>query len=511
MQLRFRHIARNVLSSWLATAANMAVGFFLSPFIVHRLGNAAYGVWVLSISSVNYLALLDLGMRSSVLRFVSRERATGNHAGASEALSAALWVRVQISAAVLLLAGVLAWFFPVIFRIPPELAHTSQVSVMLIGFTTAIGMCVGVFGGVLSALNRYDLQTGVTLTQLALRVGGVILALSKGWGLIGIASVELVAAVVGNSLLLGVALKYYPELKVRLSRPTREILRALWSYSFYVFLQTVAIQLVYQTDNLVAGSFVSASAVTFYAIGNSLCRYTDQFAGSMGMTFVPAASTYDAANHPDKLRTLYRLGTQAMLAVSLPILVTLLVRGRTFIGLWMGPQYAQQSGTVLTFLAIALLFSLANNPAGAIAMGTDRHKFVARWALVEGISNLTLSVILVHYMGIYGIALGTMLPSLFIHLLIWPGYISRILGISRFEIFVKVWGKIFAAALPFAAASYFVDRTFTTHSISVFFLQTIVMLPVFVLLLLLVFREEFRDYVLPALRSRLPGRKAAAA
>jgi peptidoglycan biosynthesis protein MviN/MurJ (putative lipid II flippase) len=141
-------------------------------------------------------------------------------------------------------------------------------------------------------------------------------------------------------------------------------------------------------------------------------------------------------------------------------------------------------------------------------MGTDRHKFVARWALVEGISNLTLSVILVHYMGIYGIALGTMLPSLFIHLLIWPGYISRILGISRFDIFVRVWGKMFAAALPFAAASYFVDRTFPAHSLSSFFLQTIVLLPVFLLLLLLVFRDEFRDHLLPALRSRMPGRKA---
>ena len=68
MQLRLRHIARNVFSNWFVTAANMAVGFFLAPFIVHRLGNAAYGVWVLAVSSVNYLSLLDLGMRSSVLQ-----------------------------------------------------------------------------------------------------------------------------------------------------------------------------------------------------------------------------------------------------------------------------------------------------------------------------------------------------------------------------------------------------------------------------------------------------------
>ncbi len=60
---------------------------FLAPFVVHRLGNVAYGVWVLAISSVGYLNLLDLGMRSSVIRFVSKGNTTQDHEGASEALS----------------------------------------------------------------------------------------------------------------------------------------------------------------------------------------------------------------------------------------------------------------------------------------------------------------------------------------------------------------------------------------------------------------------------------------
>ncbi len=511
MQLRFRHIFRNALSSWLATAANMAVGFFLSPFIVHRLGNAAYGVWVLSISSVNYLALLDLGMRSSVLRFVSKERTVGNHVGASDTFSAALWVRLQISVAVLLLSGLLAALFPILFRIPPDLAHTSRIAVMIIGTTTATGMCLGVFGGVLSAVNRYDVQTGVTLAQLAIRVTGVVLALSHGWGLIGIACAELVAAVFGGNLLVLFARRLYPELRIRLARPTREVLKPLWSYSFYVFVQTVALQLIYQTDNLVVGSFVSAAAVTFYAIGNSLCRYTDQFAGAMSMTFVPAASTFDAGGNMDKLQNLYRIGTRSILIVSMPLLVTLLTRGRTFIRLWMGAQYAGPSGTVLIILATALLFGLANNTAGAVSMGTDRHKFVARWALVEGVSNLTLSIILVHFFGIYGVAIGTLIPSLFIHLVIWPGFTARMLSISRADIMIRTWGVVYAAALPFALASFFVDRHFAVHNVAAFIAQTVGLLLVFLATLLIVFREEFRSQVLPALQSRLRGKRTVAA
>lgn len=480
----------------------MAVGFLLAPFIVHHLGNAAYGVWVLSISSVNYLGLLDLGMRSSVLRFVSREHTRGDHDRASEALSAALWVRVQISVAVLVLSATLAWLFPVIFKIPPDLASTSRISVLIIGVTTSVGMCLGVFGGVVSALNRYDLQTGVTLLQLVVRVSGVVFVLWKGWGLIGIASSEFLAALVGNILLVTVARRIYPQLRVRLHRPQREMLRALWSYSFYVFIQTIAIQLVYQTDNLIVGSFLSASAVTFYAIGNSLCRYTDQFVGSMAMTYVPAASSFDAAGDSGKLQSLYRVGTRAAMAVSLPILVTLLLRGRTFIGLWMGPQYSGPSGTVLILLATALLFSLSNGTAGAIAMGTDRHKFVARWAITEGFINLALSVILVHFMGIAGVALGTLIPSLVIHVIVWPGYIAKLLGLSRLYVMTRIWGVMFLAAAPFALASAAVNHLFVPHSILAFFLQTFALLPIFFATVSVVFRNEVRTWLLPMLRAR---------
>ncbi len=47
-------------------------------------------------------------MQSSVLRFVSKGHTKGDHQGASDAISAALWVRLQISALALLLSAGLA-------------------------------------------------------------------------------------------------------------------------------------------------------------------------------------------------------------------------------------------------------------------------------------------------------------------------------------------------------------------------------------------------------------------
>jgi O-antigen/teichoic acid export membrane protein len=479
----------------------MAVGFFLSPFILHSLGVVAFGVFVLANSVVAYLSLLDLGMQSSVLRFVSKGHTKGDHKGASEAISAALWVRLQISALALLLSLGLAVVFPYVFKVPADLADDARKAILLIGVTTALTMSMGVVGGVISALNRYDLQNYVNLMQTAIRALGVVFVLRTGHGIVAIALSELLATVVGNLLLVWIARRLYPELRIQLKKPKPETLRQIWSYSFYAFLTTIAVQLVYQTDNLVVGHFISASAVALFAIANNLCRYATQVVSSMGGTFVPAASTYEAAGDTASLLMLYKNGTRATLMISLPILITFIVRGPSFIGLWMGPEYAHSSGTVLIILSIALFFSYANRTAGAIAFGVEKHKTTALWSIGEGVANFALSILLVHWYGIYGVAIGTLVPSLVVQVILWPRYISKLVGLTSFEVIWHVWLPMLLASIPFAIASCAINILAPAHSLAVFFLQVFTTLPIFFLTVALVFRVYVRSQILPRVRS----------
>ena len=501
MQLRVRQIARNVLFNWLGTFAIMAVGFFLAPFILHRLGNVVYGVWVLANAAIGYLRLLDLGMQSSVLRFVSKGHTQGDHQASSDAISAALWVRLQIGALVLLLSAILAFFFPILFKVPPELASDARKAIFLIGLNAAISMSVGVVGGVLSALNRYDLANYVIFTQTAVRVVGVVWLLRSGHGIVAIALCDLVSSTVGNAFMLYIARKIYPELRIQFKKPKKETLQQIWSYSWYAFLTSIAVQLVYQSDNLVVGAFVSVSAVTFYGIANTLCNYTTQIVGSMGNTFVPAASTYEAAGDSASLLGLYKNGTRATLMISLPILVTLIVRGPSFIGLWMGPQYAKSSGAVLIILASALFFSFANRTASSIAFGIEKHKTMAIWSIGEGVANLALSITLAHWYGIYGVALGTLIPSLIVQVVLWPRHISKLVGLSGFEVVCRIWTPMFLSSIPFALVSYLVNVHFPPRNLAIFFLQVLATLPIFFITVALIFRTYVRSQILPKVRS----------
>jgi O-antigen/teichoic acid export membrane protein len=501
LQARVWQIAKSVVSNWFATAATLSVGFFLAPFVVHHLGDVAYGVWVLAVSTVNYLAILDLGMASSVVRFVSKGHATKDHEASSEVLSAVLWVRLQISALLLILSGVLSAIFPLVFKVPPSLAVDAREAILIIGITATISMSFGVFSSTLSALNRYDLRGYVTLIQLAIRVIGVVAVLLKGHGIVAIALCELISSLVGNGLLVLIVRRIYPELSIRLGKPKKAVLRKIWAYSFYAFLDTVAVQLVYQSDNLVVGAFIAASAVTFYSIGNSLCRYTSQIISAMTRTFTPAASMYEAEGNMSSLRSLYSNGTRATMTVALPIALTLIIRGGSFIGVWMGPQYSKVSGTVLAILATALLFSLQNSTAASVAFGIEKHKEIARWAIGEAIANFTLSIILAHIFGIYGVAIGTLVPNLVVNLVLWPRYVSQLVDVSMTEVIWKVWGPVYLSAVPFAIASYFVDVFFPVHHMVMFFLQTMALLPVFFISIGLMFRENVKRLVLPRVKS----------
>ena len=224
---------------------------------------------------------------------------------------------------------------------------------------------MGVFGGVLVALHRYDLTSAVSILQTCARAAGIVYLLRSGHGILALALWDLCNSVLANAALIFFCFHVYPSLKIVFGSPGRATLAKLWNYSLWAFLINVAIQVTYYTDNLVVGVFLSPGAVTLYAIGGLLIAYARQIVNSMTTTFTPLASSFEAEGRYDNLRRLVIHGTRAALIVSLPIEVALFFRGHTFIRLWMGEQYAGPSGTVMKILLLSVVIASANTTGEA--------------------------------------------------------------------------------------------------------------------------------------------------
>jgi O-antigen/teichoic acid export membrane protein len=179
-----------------------------------------------------------------------------------------------------------------------------------------------------------------------------------------------------------------------------------------------------------------------------------------------------------------------MLGLVFPIALALIFRGRTFISIWMGPQYGLVSETVLQILMISLFFSMADSTAGAVMMAIDKHKPVARWAVYEAVLNLGLSIILVRRVGLYGVAWGTSISMAFTHIAFWPRYVRKTLGVSSVAYMWEGWGKISVCAIPFGLVCYMAERYWHPSNLPIFFLQIIVTLPVYGICVAFMFRRE---------------------
>src|SRR5947208_3387328 len=65
----------NVVWNLLAVSIMLVSGLFLSPYIVRKIGESAFGVWSLVFSIIEYYWLLDLGFRSATLKYAAHYRA----------------------------------------------------------------------------------------------------------------------------------------------------------------------------------------------------------------------------------------------------------------------------------------------------------------------------------------------------------------------------------------------------------------------------------------------------
>jgi Na+-driven multidrug efflux pump len=163
--------------------------------------------------------------------------------------------------------------------------------------------------------------------------------------------------------------------------------------------------------------------------------------------------------------------------ILLPVAVTFLLRGRSFIGLWMGPSYADLSGEVLAVLTLPLFLHAGAHGIGGIIMGVGKHKPMVPAMLTEAGANLALSVWLLPTLGIVGVAWGTTIPSIVSSIVFWPWLARHALGVPVASYVTTIWIRPWMAAVPFALGTYAIERLWPATTLVVFFAQVGLCLP----------------------------------
>ena len=387
-------ILRNVGSSWFALGVNVLVGIFLSPFIIHRLGDDAFGLWVIIFSVTGYYGLFDLGIRSSIVRYVAKYSATDEHDELNRLVNTAMFSYSAIGIISMLITLVAAYYVNSILRISPAFVVTARWLLLMVGTSVSLGFPLGVFGGILEGLQRFYLLNFTSISATALRAVLIVLALQHGRGLLTVALITVGMPLLSALVNAAAVFRHVP-LHFATRYVSRSSLRRIASYSGTTFLIIIAGRLRFKTDALVIGTFVSAAAVTYFTIGSRLIDYASETVSSLAQIFVPMSSQSHATGDLQALRKIFVVGNRACSFIIFPITVILTILGKSTIEAWVGPKYVATSYPVLLVLLYPTTLMLAQSASGRTLWGMAKHRTWAYVVLAEGISNLILSVVLV--------------------------------------------------------------------------------------------------------------------
>ncbi|MBP3558815.1 MAG: oligosaccharide flippase family protein [Thermoguttaceae bacterium] len=487
-------------------------GIFLTPYMLATLGERAYGIYVCASLFAGWCGLLDFGLTTTTSRFVTKYYALDDWDGLNEIGSTAIVLFGALSAAVALTALV-ACGAASFFATGPD-APTLATALFCSGVSFAISKVSDGVCGVLRGALRQEL-TGGTVFVFRILFGVVNFAILFFGG-------RVVALVVGNAFLTLLQLGVYvallraavPRFRFSLRSFRRGRVRELFEYGVFAFLAQVGETAVDRSDLLLISAFMSLNDVARYnLVVVTLCSYLTSFiretstwqtnwfaklaASTEATSKNDAASTSEETAKNDAASTAKKTenGDSASLNAgekrtrcgndgcvvalsgeffasraaihrasiywTLFLAGGVLAFGRAFVERWIGAAYLDVFPALALCVVATALYRGSSETNARALQGVARHRVLAVGAILHGAANVVLSVVFIYCgLGLYGVALGTVLPGVAIHFGWLPNATCRLLGERRRTYWARYLKAtalgVAALAGPFAVALNYV-------------------------------------------------------
>lgn len=432
---------RIVVANTIAYVVAVLVSFVQAPFLIHRLGDERYGLWSLIGLTTGYYGLLDFGVRGGVGYFVARAKAIDDRAGLAEVTASAFWFLAAIGGAVCVLGMLGSVFFPALFKVPAQYVDDSRRALMIAVATMALGFPLDVFSAIVNGFRRSEI---ISFAETLLRVAvmaAVFLIIPTHTRLDVLAGLNLASRAIVWVFSYVAARRLDAHWSLKLSAFRRSRMTEIFRYGLQTFVGNVAGTLVERFDTVVIAFALGPLLVTTYVVGQSLSNYLTGAVFAVTLALTPFFADLGAKSDKEKTHKLFFAGTRASSLITGIIAGGLFAFASAFLGLWVGQKYVQgsiltRSDVVLYVLLAALLPRLMLSAGHQYLYGTNQQGFMARIIVMEGITNLALSALLVKPYGLLGVALGSAIPSLYFNAWVALRYLARSLDVTPSSIFI---------------------------------------------------------------------------
>lgn len=270
----FKKIIISTFSRFSYQILSLLIVFLLTPFMIKKLGDYQYGLWVLVSIFVNYMGYTELGITSAIERNLAVAFGDKNYKDANEIFNTGLFLNMLIFFLITVITFIIIL---VINFIHFKQYHLISILIAIMGFNLALTFPFKSFSSIISANIRFEIISGIMLFQVIANSILTVILLSKGLGLIGLALCSLITTFLSNCLYLFFAKRISSQIKFQYSLVSKSIVKKLLNYSSKTFLIQMADILRFKSDEIVTGTFISINMVTTYSIANKLNSAANSF------------------------------------------------------------------------------------------------------------------------------------------------------------------------------------------------------------------------------------------
>lgn len=440
---------RNVIWSWTGVGVNILLGLFLSPILVHKLGVAQYGVWVLLFSTMDYLRLLDFGLRAAVINRCARHNAQGDSRGVNETINTAILYFLAMSAICCAFALLFSGPAMTLFKIEPALQPDARLLLVIIALSISARLIFSPVTAALEALQRFDLINRAYIGNLTVRAVGSLALLLSGYGLLPLGYLVLAVAV-GEDLWNFLSLRrVFRDLHLSPRLISGDAFRALVGYGKHSSVLTVANMVELQAPATVLGAMCGPTEVAFFALPWRLLMYTTEAFTKVGQITASVTAELDVRSDARNVWNMAVATNRNCLGLFMPVAIFLCVYATPLLTVWVSPEVGQRSGTVLPVLVVPFLLAIAAQfNSGAVLQGQAKHRTYA-WSMVaEVVVMIVVSLIVAPRYGAYGVAWVVSASLTTVRGAFLAVLMCRANGFSIAEYLHAIYARPLAAAVP---------------------------------------------------------------
>jgi O-antigen/teichoic acid export membrane protein len=335
--------------------------------------------------------------------------------------------------------------------------RTAQQVLLIIGTYLSIRFPLSIFGAVVYGFQRYYLNNACSVAVSIIVAAVNVAVLGSGHGLVTLVAATTAVRMLSLCVFAWNAYRAFPGLLVRPALFRRERLQEVTGFSVYMLVLDWSAKLNYSSDAVVIGAMLDTTAVAVWTVGQRLAQLTQQLTNQLNDALFPNVVDSDAGQRPDRLQMILIQGTKLSLALAAPMCLGLIVVAERLIHSWVGPRFAA-SVLPTRIMLMVVLVRVTTASANLILKGAGRHRLLTWTNAGTAVVNVLLSVALVRFLGLVGVALGTLIPvsasTLFV---LYPAACRRVgLPMAR-PLMEAIWPTMWPAAIMIAMLSFTKD------------------------------------------------------